>query len=221
MFEETRKCGIYSITEKVTGRRYIGQTKSKFSRRWRGHISRFPIEHFDYEVIITCEEKELDELEKYYIEKYDCQYPNGFNHQKGGKTWDMSYSDDMLLARSKLTRSFWQRREFHDSVTRSSIKTWSDPELRERHSENMKEKLKDPEMRKLWSEKSKKLWENEEYRRKVSEATTKGWSDPEKRAARRLQQKGIPKEQIICPHCGKVGGKPTMNRWHMDNCKDK
>lgn len=25
--------------------------------------------------------------------------------------------------------------------------------------------------------------------------------------------------QVTCPHCGKTGNKPTMLRWHFDNCK--
>ena len=32
---------------------------------------------------------------------------------------------------------------------------------------------------------------------------------------------GDKKEQVICPHCNKKGGKPTMTRWHFDNCKEK
>lgn len=27
------------------------------------------------------------------------------------------------------------------------------------------------------------------------------------------------KQQIVCPHCGKVGGIAVMKRWHFDNCK--
>ena len=26
-------------------------------------------------------------------------------------------------------------------------------------------------------------------------------------------------EIIKCPHCDKIGTKPTMVRWHFDNCK--
>lgn len=33
--------------------------------------------------------------------------------------------------------------------------------------------------------------------------------------------KGIDKESVICPHCNKKGGKPSMKRWHFDNCKSK
>ena len=29
------------------------------------------------------------------------------------------------------------------------------------------------------------------------------------------------KEQIECPHCGKVGDLLNMNRWHMNNCKQR
>jgi hypothetical protein len=27
-----------------------------------------------------------------------------------------------------------------------------------------------------------------------------------------------PKQQVICPHCNKSGGKPVMTRYHFDNC---
>jgi hypothetical protein len=31
-------------------------------------------------------------------------------------------------------------------------------------------------------------------------------------------QKGIPKPQVTCPHCGKTGGENVMKRWHFNNC---
>lgn len=31
--------------------------------------------------------------------------------------------------------------------------------------------------------------------------------------------KGIPKERVQCPHCGKNGGINNMKRYHFDNCK--
>jgi hypothetical protein len=36
-----------------------------------------------------------------------------------------------------------------------------------------------------------------------------------------LEQFGVPQEQIQCPHCGLIGGRPNMTRWHFDNCKYK
>jgi len=34
-----------------------------------------------------------------------------------------------------------------------------------------------------------------------------------------IKKQKIPKTQITCPHCGKVGGKPVMMRFHFDKCK--
>lgn len=45
---------------------------------------------------------------------------------------------------------------------------------------------------------------SDEYRKKMSELMT-----------------GRPKEKIICPHCQKEGGKPSMIRFHFDNCKQR
>jgi hypothetical protein len=36
-----------------------------------------------------------------------------------------------------------------------------------------------------------------------------------------LAKKGNPKEKVICPYCGKEGGKPAMARYHFNNCKEK
>ena len=38
---------------------------------------------------------------------------------------------------------------------------------------------------------------------------------------RRLVQEGRHPNQVklTCPHCGKIGSKPGMKRWHFDNCK--
>jgi ATP-dependent Lon protease len=29
------------------------------------------------------------------------------------------------------------------------------------------------------------------------------------------------KEQVQCPHCGKIGGREAMARWHFNRCKQK
>jgi hypothetical protein len=42
---------------------------------------------------------------------------------------------------------------------------------------------------------------------------------PESNIKRIRTQRNIPKEQVLCPHCNKVGGKPAMIRHHFDNCK--
>lgn len=33
--------------------------------------------------------------------------------------------------------------------------------------------------------------------------------------------KESPQEKVVCPHCGKQGGKGNMKRYHFDKCKEK
>ena len=30
-----------------------------------------------------------------------------------------------------------------------------------------------------------------------------------------------PQQKVVCPHCGKVGGRNALTRYHFDNCKHK
>lgn len=34
-----------------------------------------------------------------------------------------------------------------------------------------------------------------------------------------IAKTGIPRNKLICPHCGKIGGDGNMQRWHFNNCK--
>lgn len=83
-------CGIYKITEKSTGKSYIGQSVD-IARRfyehqtstldWHKLIQENPT-NWDYSIIEQCEENELNAREKYWIEYYDsCK--NGFNKTLG------------------------------------------------------------------------------------------------------------------------------------------
>ena len=93
--------GIYSITNVVTGEMYIGQTIQDFKKRWKSHISalnrgnhdneylqrswnKYGEDAFKFKAIHYCDELDiLNDLEKYYIKKYDT-YNNGFNMTEGG-----------------------------------------------------------------------------------------------------------------------------------------
>lgn len=93
--------GIYSIVNKIDGKRYIGQSidiETRIKRHFRelrnrNHHSKYlqrafdkyGEESFETEILFTCEETcNLDELEKDFIKKYDS-YRNGYNLTIGGK----------------------------------------------------------------------------------------------------------------------------------------
>jgi hypothetical protein len=52
---------------------------------------------------------------------------------------------------------------------------------------------------------------------KLSKETRKKMSKPKSEETKLKMRK--PKPLVTCPHCELVGGKPTMYRFHFDNCK--
>lgn len=91
-------CGIYKITNTINGKCYIGQSIN-IEERWRHHhypskgVSHYPLylafdkyglENFTFEVLEECSQKELNDKEIAYIEKYNS-YIDGYNQTRGGQ----------------------------------------------------------------------------------------------------------------------------------------
>ena len=112
---------IYMYTNKINGMKYIGQTICRLKKRHNEHLKRdnsyidralrkYGEENFLLEIIedgINDADK-LNELEMYYIEKYDA-FKNGYNLTKGG-CGASTFSDDvckMIITEIKdSTKSF-------------------------------------------------------------------------------------------------------------------
>lgn len=90
---------IYKITNIVNNKIYIGQTIMPLRTRWNAHKTRFNyncktglygamhkygIENFNIEEIGKYPREELDNMEKYYIEKYNS-FNYGYNLTLGGQ----------------------------------------------------------------------------------------------------------------------------------------
>jgi hypothetical protein len=105
---------IYKITNAVTNKHYIGQTRSHrlnhgkyrpfgYIGRFKDHISetfsnkkntckylnssiaKYGKEQFTCELLIRCGVVELDNYETHYIIEYNSKYPNGYNLTDGGQ----------------------------------------------------------------------------------------------------------------------------------------
>lgn len=94
--------GLYVITNKINGQKYIGQTVH-LQRRWKDHqrlaftenhkeydktlyraMRKYGIENFSFSVLEYIENKnQLGQREQYWIEYYDT-YKNGYNESPGG-----------------------------------------------------------------------------------------------------------------------------------------
>ena len=95
-------CGIYKITNIITGDFYIGSSKD-IKRRWANHkcpssLKRFPnnqlyqdmrkygVDNFDFQILAEVEESFLKEREQYFIETlkptYNNYNANGFDFER-------------------------------------------------------------------------------------------------------------------------------------------
>lgn len=108
---------IYIIKNKLNKNKvYIGQTRASIEQRWRQHrsgakhrknnnsvlynaMNKYGEENFSIEIIktIECDTKDelidlLNELEIYYISKYNSVTPNGYNLTIGGNNTSVRYS---------------------------------------------------------------------------------------------------------------------------------
>ena len=134
---------IYCFTNNVNGKKYIGQSISKGNARYNNHKSSYKnpddceyesplhrafrkhgFENFTYEVLAQDVENIdlLNQLEIQYIQQYNCQIPNGYNIESGGKNCakpkTIEHRKKEIWAQAKLTeeevielRKAYQRKE--------------------------------------------------------------------------------------------------------------
>ena len=88
-------CGIYKITNKINNKVYIGQSIN-MEQRWKKHqnskddflihkaINKYNIVNFEFTILEECPQSDLDEKERYWINYYNSQAPNGYNMIDGG-----------------------------------------------------------------------------------------------------------------------------------------
>ena len=118
---------IYKITNIITNKMYIGQTRSHYLNkgkyrpfgymgRFKKHlneagrinvncscrylnstINKYGVENFKCELITTCEISELDEYERKYISELNAKYPNGYNLTNGGQNCGFEKGKKIVL----------------------------------------------------------------------------------------------------------------------------
>ena len=94
---------IYKITNIVSGKVYIGETKlADPNDRWKCHIKSltctkggcpslkdamksYGVDKFRFDVLIICFDEDRLQLEREYIKRYNSMVPNGYNILEGGQ----------------------------------------------------------------------------------------------------------------------------------------
>ena len=224
MIKETI-AGVYVI-KTLSGFMYIGSSEN-IKRRFGQHISclkkgvnhnsplqayynEFGKDSLTFEVLEYVEDvSQLLDREQFWIDSFDFDLlfnrcPNsksalGAKRSKEARE-NMSASHRGKQGRphteeTKRKLSIKHKGKTHSIETNEKLRNIN---LGKTHSEEYKLKLS------LKTRGIKKPPRTEEHSRKISEA-----------------KKGIKKNKVICPHCGKEGGEPIMKRYHFDRCKLK
>jgi len=90
---------IYTITNKIDNKTYVGQTVRELETRWKDHlkigsncrylksaINKYGVDNFEFQLVSITFVNRLNDMEIQYIEKYNCLAPNGYNLRRGGNS---------------------------------------------------------------------------------------------------------------------------------------
>ena len=133
---------VYKITNKISGKLYIGQTVQKVSTRWIQHkcdaktrkyhsvlhraMNKHGIENFEIKIIARCNSmEEMNHREAYYINTFNTLAPNGYNAAEGGKNHRLTDAQKIKLSKLKMgvkTGKTWNKGISPSYETRMKIK---------------------------------------------------------------------------------------------------
>lgn len=169
---------VYVHTNKINGKKYVGQTCQKPEYRWNNGksykdcpyfykaIQKYGWDNFDHEIIASnLTKEEADNFEKLLIKELGTMNPEkGYNLKAGGA--DGTFSEEV---RKKMSESLKGVRvgENHPMYGKKHSE-----ETRSRIGENSRKTWANPDFKEKMHEVRKQLWENDEYRSKQVESRT-------------------------------------------------
>ena len=139
--------GIYSITNTIDNKMYIGQSINIY-KRMRYHISIrglddrllsvamrvHGIDKFKFEILELCDKSDLLDREIYWIKKNNSIYPNGYNKANGLGTKGIKMPDKVREILKKVNINRVPSREALEKSAKVRKILWADPEYRKAHS---------------------------------------------------------------------------------------
>ena len=191
---------IYLRTNKINGKKYIGQvTTKRFKARqnkwnnlnlpYAGNVinnarKKYGIESFGFEILKECEDEELDYWEKYYIKELNTKVPYGYNMTDGGggtSGFTVSEETKKKMSEKMKGKTAWNKGKKLSEEHKIKISEWKKGKHR---SEETKQKIsKGKKGKKLSDETRKKMSETHKGKtsgmkgKKLSEETRKKLSE--------------------------------------------
>lgn len=163
--------GIYCIENKISHKKYIGQSKN-IKYRWKKHKqelnsnrhvnsylqnswNKYGQDNFDFYIIKECPQEDLDKNEKYYIEFYNTLDRDfGYNLKSGGQN------------------GCYMTNEIKDKISKALHKAYSNTDLREQRSQKTKEYWDKPDNKKRILKENNVMYgkhHTDETKKKISE----------------------------------------------------
>lgn len=153
------KCGVYSITNWVNGKRNIGQAQDVI-KRWGQHKSalrhnrhvnsylqnawnKYGEQNFNFEILMLCSLEKLDKEEKRLIDKYKTiNREFGYNLKDGGNRPKFSKESREKMSKSRIGKYSGENHyNYGKHRSEETKKKISDGHLGLKHSEEAKQKI--------------------------------------------------------------------------------
>lgn len=190
---------IYKATNLTNGKKYIGFTNNKLHKRIIVH---------KWEALSNNSNKIFHKaIRKYGWNNFQweiiCQSLDGDYLLKEMETYFIDHYNSLVPYGYNMTKG-------------------GNGCLGHKHSKKTKQKISQKQKGRPSFHKGSNL--SEEHKKKISESNKnkkKGPHTLERKQKLSEANKGKKRKEIICPHCNKIGGEGSMNRWHLDNCKFK
>ena len=209
---------LYQITNKITRAFYIGVHKTsnlndgymgsgKLIRRaikkyGKDNFTKQIIEHFNSEEEMLKRESEI--VTKQFIKQnnvYNLMPGGGYgDKEKNGLTFEGHNHSE--TSKQKIREKSINRKHSIETRIKISINNFS---------------KKDPDRHREIVKRAGSKNKTEEHRKKISESIKRITLDKNYIS----HNKGLIRDKVKCPTCGKEGAKNVMIRWHFDNCKNK
>jgi group I intron endonuclease len=158
---------IYLRTNKINGKKYVGQATDLKARqrRWKclkspyagiylnNARAKYGIDAFDFEILKECKDEELNQWEMYYIKELNTKAPNGYNLTDGGETiigYTHTEETKKKMSEANKGKEPWCKGKHHSEETRIKLSESKKGEknhfygkhLSEEHRKKLSEALK-------------------------------------------------------------------------------
>lgn len=133
---------IYLRTNKINGKKYVGQATTKnfrirqnnwkcLTQKYAGTAinnarKKYGLDAFDFEILKECEDEELNFWEKYYIKELNTKIPYGYNLTDGGGgtsgyIFNLTEEQKKKISEAKKGKTPWMKGKHHSYETRKKL----------------------------------------------------------------------------------------------------